>query len=122
MHTLPQLNRGDFKAMVEQHAMVIIDFWADDCEPCVRFKPVFEQVASEYPHIAFGMVNTDDAGEIARYFDVKQIPCLLVIKQRIVIDAVYGEMKQHELEHHIQMWAAFDITEINEHFHQKQMV
>lgn len=122
MQVTQQLDRDSFKTMIEQHSIVIVDFWAKDCEPCVRFKPIFEQAAEAHPHIAFGMVNTDSPNEIAAYFDVKQIPCLLVIKECVVIDAVYGEMKQHELAHHIQMWENFDITEINEHFHQKQMV
>jgi thioredoxin 1 len=120
MQNISQLDRNNFKDFIEQHPFVIVQFGANWCEPCKQFNPVFEAVASTLPAIAFARVDVDGAADIAAYFNVKQVPCFLAIRDRIVLDAVYGEMKQHEFKHHIEMWSAFDMTAINAHFDTKE--
>lgn len=119
-NSILHLNRENFKQTIENHAMVVVDFWADWCEPCMTFSTIFEEMAQHYPQWQFGMVNMDTTTDIASFFNVTQIPCLLAIKNRVVVDAVYGEMKPREFAHHLQMWEAFNMTEINAHFDAKE--
>ena len=114
------LNLDNFKTTLENHPLVLVDFWAEWCEPCMAFTPVFEQLSKDNPQWQFGMVNVDSASEIADFFNVKQVPCLLAIKDRVVIDTVYGVMKPHELAHHLFMWESFDMQLINAHFDAKE--
>jgi thioredoxin 1 len=114
------LSSDNFKATIEAHPFVIVDFWAEWCAPCMDFMPVFDQVAAEHPHIIFAKVHVDTSADVATYFNVKKIPAILVIRDRVVIDAVEGMMKVHELNHHIQMWSVFDMTQINAHFDAKE--
>ena len=62
------------------------------CEPCLAFTPVFQQAAALHPDIIFGMLNSDTDGEIAKFFNIEQIPCVLAIKDQVVIDGVVGVM------------------------------
>lgn len=114
------LHRGNFKNTIETHPFVIVDFWAEWCVPCMDFMPTFDLVASQNPDIQFAKVNVDTATEVVSYFNVKKIPALLVIRDRVVIDAVEGLMKANELNHHLLMWREFDMTEINAHFDAKE--
>ena len=118
---LKQLNRENFKAVIEKNAVVIVDFWASWCEPCVAFTPIFERVAEQHVAITFGMVDIDNAPEIAKFFNVEQVPCVLCIKDQVIIDAVVGKMNATELNHHIEMWKMFDNSAIKEHFDAKPM-
>jgi thioredoxin 1 len=40
------------------------------------------------------------------------------VRDRVVIDMVTGAMHAHELQHHLQMWQALDMTPIHAHFEQ----
>ncbi|MFL9609186.1 thioredoxin family protein [Methylobacillus sp. Pita2] len=113
------LNKSNFKQAIESNAFVIVDFWAPWCEPCVSFTPVFEAASEAHPDVVFAMVNVDEDPEISNYFNVKQIPAVMPIRDQIVVDAQVGEMSRAELENAIQAWAAFDVTEVNRHFNEK---
>jgi thioredoxin 1 len=62
------------------------------------------------------MLNTDVDADIATFFNIKQIPCVLALKDQVVIDGVVGVMPTKKFTESIQQWRDFDNTEINRHF------
>ncbi len=116
-----ELTSANFKQVVEENAFVIVDFWAEWCEPCVRFLEVYQTVSNQTPDIVFGKLNTDDYPDIAAYFEVKQVPCIFAIRDQVIIDGQVGEVTQKKFVEMIQMWRAFDNAEINKHFDAKLM-
>lgn len=117
--TITNLTQDNFKAVIESNPFVVIDFWAQWCEPCLAFSSTFENIASKHPDVTFCMLDTDTNPEIASYFNIEQIPCVLAIKNQIVIDGVVGVMPRQSLEESLQQWRNFDTTEINRHFAEK---
>lgn len=113
------LKHENFKQVIESNPFVIIDFWADWCEPCLKFTNTFEQAAHNNPDIVFGMLNTDTDSEIADFFNIVQIPCVLALKDQVVIDGIVGEMPANAFAESIQQWRNFDNSEINRHFSEK---
>ena len=92
MTNLVILTKENFKETIETNPFIIVDFWAPWCEPCVNFTPVFEAAAKKNNDIIFGMVNTEEDPEIAKYFQVEKIPGMLVIRDRAGIHAQVGEI------------------------------
>lgn len=86
------LTKANFKETIEKNKFVIVDFWAPWCEPCLSFTPTFEAAAEKNPDIIFGMVNTEEDPEISDYFEVKQIPGLLVVRDQAGIHTQVGEI------------------------------
>lgn len=113
------LTKASFKEVIESNHFVIVDFWAQWCEPCLAFTPIFQQAAEQHPDIIFGMLNSDTDGDIAKFFNIAQIPCVLAIKDQVVIDGVVGVMPPEKLAESITQWRNFDNTEINRHFAEK---
>ena len=74
-----------FESVVENHPLVILDFWAAWCGPCGTFAPLFEQAAESYPEIYFGKVNTETATELAQAFQVRSIPTLILFRNGEII-------------------------------------
>ncbi|MCB5191853.1 thioredoxin family protein [Methylobacillus arboreus] len=120
--TVQYLNKSNFKQTIENNAFVIVDFWAPWCEPCVSFTPTFEAASQAHADIVFAMVNIDEDPEISNYFNVKQIPAVMPIRDQIVVDAQVGEMSTSELEKAIKAWGEFDVTEVNRHFNEKAAI
>lgn len=113
------LNKENFKETIEKNDFVIVDFWAPWCDPCVDFTPTFEAAAAANPDIVFGMVNTETDPSIGEYFEVNQIPGILVIREQAGIHAQVGEIGAPALDEIIKWAREFDMTEIRAYYQQQ---
>ncbi|MDO8962719.1 MAG: thioredoxin family protein [Methylophilus sp.] len=110
------LNKANFKETIEKNPFVIVDFWAPWCDPCVAFTPTFEAAAANNPDIVFGMVNTEADPEISEYFEVNQIPGILVIREQAGIHAQVGEIGAPAFDEIIKWAREFDMTPVREYY------
>ncbi|MDI1308393.1 MAG: thioredoxin family protein [Methylotenera sp.] len=113
------LNKENFKETIENNNFIIVDFWAPWCDPCIAFTPTFEAAAAKNPDIIFGMVNTETDPEIGEYFEVNQIPGVLVIREQAGIHAQVGEIGAPALDAIIQWARDFDMTEVRAYYEQE---
>ena len=113
------LNKDNFKEVIEKNDFVIVDFWAPWCEPCLYFTPTFEAAALANPDIIFGMVNTETDPSIGEYFEVNQIPGVLVIREQAGIHAQVGEIGGPALTEIIKWARDFDLTQVREYYKQE---
>ena len=110
------LTKANFKQTIETNAFVIVDFWAPWCDPCVAFTPTFEAAAKNNPDIVFGMVNTEADPEISEYFEVAQIPGILIIRDQAGIHTQVGEIGAPALDAIIAWARERDMTAVHEHY------
>ena len=113
------LNKDNFKEVIEKNDFVIVDFWAPWCEPCVDFTPTFEAAAAANPDIVFGMVNTETDPDIGSYFEVNQIPGILIIREQAGIHAQVGEIGAPAFDEMIKWAREFDLTQVREYYKQE---
>lgn len=113
------LNKANFKETIEKNDFVIVDFWAPWCDPCVAFMPTFEAAAAKNPDIVFGAVNTETDPEISEYFEVNQIPGILVIREQAGIHAQVGEIGAPAFDEIIKWAREFDMTNVREYYKQE---
>jgi thioredoxin 1 len=103
---------ADLETMLSEHDTLVLDFWAVWCPPCREFAPLFERAAERHPALAFCRVNSDEAKSLARAFNVKSIPTLLVIKERILIVEQPGYLTESAFEDLLQQTYALDMEEL----------
>ncbi len=70
---------------------VVVDFWADWCEPCKVLMPMLEKIATEYQGaFLLAKVNADEQQNIAQQFGVRSLPTVMVIKDGQPVDGFAG--------------------------------
>ena len=69
-----------------QHTPVLVDFWADWCQPCKQLMPLLAKLADEYQGRFFlAKLNTEQHQELAAQFGIRSIPnCKLFMNGQLV--------------------------------------
>lgn len=75
----------NFETLVNDNEIVILDFWASWCRPCMNFGPIFEAASEKNEDIVFGKVNTEEQQQLAAQFGIRSIPTIIVYRQQIPI-------------------------------------
>ena len=70
---------------------VMVDFWADWCQPCKSLMPVLMKLAEEYQG-AFNLVkvNTDEYSQLATEYGIRSLPTVKIFKNGEMIDEFMG--------------------------------
>lgn len=87
-----ELTTDNFKEVVENNDMIIIDFWASWCAPCRSFAPTFEAASEQHADIVFAKVNTEEQQELASAFNIRSIPTLMVFREKVIVYADAGAL------------------------------
>ena len=78
--------------------MVVVDFWASWCMPCLMMSPVVEEVAGKMKKIKFGKINVDENPNLSEKFKVMSIPTLIIFKEGKEIDRIIGSQSFDKIE------------------------
>lgn len=70
--------------------LVIVDFFATWCGPCVRMKPKFKELAEKYTRAQFVEVDVDLCQESAMLHGVSAMPTFLLFRNATKIDMIRG--------------------------------
>lgn len=75
---------------------VVIDFWADWCEPCKVLMPLLEKLANEYAGaFLLAKLNCDQYQMIAQQFGVRSLPTVAVMKDGQPVDGFSGAQPEN---------------------------
>ena len=77
---------------------VLIDFWADWCQPCKVLAPIVEGVAEQYKgRMKFGQMNVEDNDNVPFRYNITTLPTLLIIKKGQVSEQSVGLLSKDKL-------------------------
>ncbi|MCE1173206.1 MAG: thioredoxin domain-containing protein [Propionibacteriales bacterium] len=106
------LTAADFEKTIADNDIVLVDFWADWCGPCVRFAPVYEAASEKHPDLVFGKVDTEAERELAGAARIMSIPTLMIFREGILVFAQPGALPASALEDLIGAVRAADMDDI----------
>ena len=91
----------DFQALVIENSYkqpVLVDFWADWCEPCKSLGPVLSKLAEEYNgKFILAKVDTEKEPELAAHFGIKSLPTMKVIFNGQIAGERVGAIPESEI-------------------------
>lgn len=83
--------------------LVVVDFWAPWCGPCIQMKPIIERVASELKdRVTLILVDIDVNPDVAREHGVSAIPTLVAFRGGEVVGRQVGGLGAEGLRAWIQ--------------------
>ena len=83
---------SNFEAEVLQAELpVLVDFWAEWCQPCKALTPTIEELATEYEgKVKIGKVDTDSNREVSIKYGVSAIPTIMLFNGGEVVKKFVG--------------------------------
>jgi len=78
------LTNETFSKALEDNNILIVDFWADWCGPCLKVAPILDEIATEY-NIQIAKVHVDEQQDLATKYDISTIPTLVVFENGIPV-------------------------------------
>lgn len=105
IHTITADN---LKITTHDNAIVVLYVWAEWCEPCVQFAPIFERCAHKHEDVFFGKFNAESRGTLLQDLQIKSIPALMVFRGNVMLYRQVGSLSADQLNKLITAVKQFD--------------
>ena len=84
---------------------VVVDFWADWCEPCKVLMPLLEKIANEYKGaFLLAKVNADEQQMITQQFGVRSLPTVMVMQNGQPVDGFAGAQPEAQVRQMLEKY------------------
>lgn len=91
------------KEVLEASHPVLVDFWAEWCQPCQMVGPLVDELATEYEgKVGFGKLNVDENINVPGNYGVMSIPTLIVFKDGKPFKTMVGVQGKDTLKRAIE--------------------
>ncbi|AJC50674.1 thioredoxin [Coxiella endosymbiont of Amblyomma americanum] len=86
------------KDVLEADVPILVDFWAEWCQPCKMLSPILKEIAKEYiNHIKVFKMNVEDNTKIPNKYGVRGVPSLFIFYKKEVIAKRVGALSKSQL-------------------------
>src|SRR3954452_5171691 len=104
-----ELTDANFSEVTSGEGIVLVDFWADWCQPCKRFAPTYERVSARHPDVVFGKLDTEANPATQAEFRVTSIPTIMIIRDGVIVHTEVGVMSETKLDAYIAQVRELDM-------------
>ncbi len=97
-----ELTESEFGEFTKE-GMVLIDFFADWCMPCLTMFPIIEDLTEKFKgKIKFGKLDVQENQKLAQKYEISSIPNFILFKDGEIIDKFAGAMSSEDFEEQLQ--------------------
>ncbi|MCD7709951.1 MAG: thioredoxin [Porphyromonadaceae bacterium] len=98
-----KITDANYKELLAQDKLVVVDFWAEWCGPCRSIAPAIDELATEFAEKAIiGKYNVDDDNTLSSEMGIRNIPTLLFFKGGKLVDKQVGASSKADLKAKIE--------------------
>ena len=111
---LYKVNTAGFVEIIDSGMPVIVDCYTEWCGPCKMIDPIFAKVAVEYDgKVKFIKVDLDEAPAIARHFEIRGVPTLMLIKDGVKIKSMVGYSGEGKIRRSVNKMLEMEIDQFD---------
>ena len=103
----------DFEKTVTDNDIVVVDFWATWCQPCVRFAPVFEKLSEKHDDATFAKLDIDENNELAGQLGITAVPTLMAFREGVLVFNQAGALPGPALKQVVEAVTGLDMGEVH---------
>ncbi|MGL9769410.1 MAG: thioredoxin TrxA [Sodalis sp. (in: enterobacteria)] len=87
------------KDVLQANGLLLVDFWAEWCNPCKMMMPILSEIADEFDSkLTIAKLNINDNPATAQKYGVRGIPTLLLFRDGEVVNRKVGALSKGELK------------------------
>ena len=84
--------------VIQSSQPVLVDFWAEWCNPCKQIGPSLEEISDEMgDKLVIAKVNIDENPKIPSQYGVRGIPTLMIFKDGAMASMKVGAMPKTKI-------------------------
>ena len=83
------VNTNEFKELLNNKKIVLVDFFATWCGPCKMLAPVLEELHDDFKDdelVVITKVDVDEEQELLNKYRITSVPTLLLFKEGELVD------------------------------------
>ena len=90
---------GSFQSEVlEASTPVLVDFWAEWCQPCKMVAPILEKIASDQEgRLKIAKVDIEANPALTSEFGIRNIPTMILFKDGQAVEKLLGFMPERRI-------------------------
>ncbi|MBU3913260.1 MAG: thioredoxin [Nanoarchaeota archaeon] len=92
-----EISEKEFSEIIS-NKLVLIDFFAEWCTPCIMMGPVIEELAERMKNVKFAKVNVDENSGLSGKFKVMSIPTMIIFKEGKEVERIIGGQQADVIE------------------------
>ncbi len=102
-----------FEQTALDNDIVLIDFWAEWGGPCRTFGPIYDKVSENHDDVVFAKVDTEAEQALAATFNIRSIPTLMAVRDKVVVFSQPGVLPEDALEDLITQVKNLDMEDVH---------
>ena len=92
-----------FDSVLQNHKLVLIDFWAPWCGPCKKISPILDEISNERG-LWVGKLNVDENPIKSAEYSVTSIPYMVLFKSGVPVKTISGAKPKHVMLEELSEW------------------
>ena len=101
--TAQGINREKYEQLISSEKLILVDFYADWCEPCQKMKPYLEEIGRTMKEkVEVIRINADDNQSLCRELEIDALPVLALYRRSTLLWKNTGYVTREEVYRKLQ--------------------